>query len=140
MQARVTEPVELPGFQGRVLRRQAPAPGAELAGTRDQSVQRNPHHQYELAHHVSFHPEVLHRARHPQSAGSSPGPDVVRVAVEVASRARPAVTYSVAEMRRVPRLQPPGQFEFDVAGAERVEQTSPSAEQDRDEMDLQLVQ
>jgi hypothetical protein len=55
-------------------------------------------------------------------------------------RVRPAVMYPVPEMRHVPRLQLPDQFEFDVAGAKRVEQASPSAEQDRHEMDLHLVE
>lgn len=37
MQARLTEPAEFSRFQGRVFRRQAPAPGAELAGPRHQA-------------------------------------------------------------------------------------------------------
>jgi hypothetical protein len=43
-------------------------------------------------------------------------------------------------MRHVSRLLPPDQLEFDVAGAERVEQASPFAEQDRHEMDLHLAE
>jgi hypothetical protein len=43
-------------------------------------------------------------------------------------------------MPDVSHLQPPDQLEFDVAGAERVEQASPFAEQDRHEMDLHLVE
>lgn len=41
MRARLAEPVELPRCRGRILRRQPPAPGAELAGTRHQASQRN---------------------------------------------------------------------------------------------------
>jgi cytochrome P450 len=55
-------------------------------------------------------------------------------------RPRARVTYPVPQMRHVPGLQPPNQFEFDVAGAERTEQRSPSAEQDRHQMDLHLVE
>jgi hypothetical protein len=50
------------------------------------------------------------------------------------------VTYSVPQMRHVPPLKSPNQLEFDVIGAEQVEQTSSSAEQDRYEMDLHLVE
>ena len=38
------------------------------------------------------------------------------------------VTHPVSEMRCIPCLQPPDQFEFDVVGTKRVEQTSPVAE------------
>jgi hypothetical protein len=47
---------------------------------------------------------------------------------------------SVSELRHALPFQPPNQFEFDVVGAQRVEQASPGAEQDRHEVDLQLVQ
>ena len=50
------------------------------------------------------------------------------------------MTYAVPEMRHVPPLKSANQLEFDVIGAEQVEQTSPPAEQDRYEMDLHLVE
>jgi len=45
-----------------------------------------------------------------------------------------------AQVHHAGALQSPNQFEFDVVGAKRVEQTPPSAEQDRYEMDLHLVE
>ena len=48
--------------------------------------------------------------------------------------------YPVPEMGRIVPRQSPDQFKFDVVGAERVEQPSPAAEQDRREMDLHLVE
>jgi hypothetical protein len=50
------------------------------------------------------------------------------------------VAYAVPQVRHVPCFQPPDQFEFDVAGAKRAEQRTPSAEQNRHEMDLQLIE
>jgi hypothetical protein len=43
-------------------------------------------------------------------------------------------------VRHVPSLQLSDQLELDVTGAERIEQAPPPAEQDRDEMDLHLVE
>jgi hypothetical protein len=45
----------------------------------------------------------------------------------------------VSKMGHVPRLQSPSHFEFDVVGA-GVEQPPPSADQDRHEMDLHLIE
>ena len=50
------------------------------------------------------------------------------------------MTHPISQVRHVSRVQSPNQFEFDVVGAERAEQRSASAEQDRDEMDLHLVE
>src|SRR6266496_1307822 len=58
----------------------------------------------------------------------------------VSRQPSPRAPDAVSQVHHARALQSPNQFEFDVVGAKRVEQTPPSAEQDRHEMDLHLVE
>jgi hypothetical protein len=73
--------------------------------------------------------------------GGEPGIVGHRVPPQGGSRQpSPRALDLVSQVHHAGALQSPNQFEFDVVGAKRVEQTPPSAEQDRYEMDLHLVE
>src|SRR6266568_772931 len=76
-----------------------------------------------------------------RAMATSPGSPVTAFLLGVVSRQpSPRAPDAVSQVHHAGAFERPDQFEFDVAGAKRVEQTSPSAEQDRHEVDLHLVE